>query len=156
MSNIIHSQKIDNIKPIIWYGKSVYGKYKQIVQILNREIGDNIEYFLLEPEISIEALEGEEKALWSSEKYTRLKPLTGYSEKIQEKLKEKLKIKINKILLLANTLKNSESEDEKEFAEFLELVIEVPSLDYVYSNGKDVVLACWGFKSVEILNYLKQ
>ncbi len=150
MPNIIHSQIIDNIKPIIWYGKSVYGKYKQIIQILERDIGVDVQYLLLEPEVSKEALEGKAEALWYSDKFTKLKPLSSYSEKIQKRLLEQLDAKINKVLALAQTMKNSTNEDQREFAEFLELVVEVPSLDYVYSNGKNISLACWGFKSIEV------
>ena len=149
MSNRIHSQKIDSIKPLIWYSKPVYSKYQQIVQVLSKSFGSEMEYFLLEPDVKEEALKGESNANWYSDKFTRLKPLTKFSEKIQKKLIEELEYKIYQILELAEKLKSSENKDDTEFSEFLELVVEIPSLDYVYTNGKDITLACWGFQSID-------
>jgi len=152
MKNIIHSQKLEDIKPIIWYSKPVYSKYKQIVNVLKDKISENIEYLLLEPNISEGSLKGDEEATWGSEKYKRLKPLTTYSEKKQDELKLKLKNKINQILLVAKNYENSENSDEIEFSEFLKQIVEVPSLDHVYTDGENIALACWGFKSIEIIN----
>lgn len=146
---IIHSQKLENIKPIIWYGKPVYSKYKQILQVLSTKSDSNIEDFLLVPEISQASLQGQEDAIWSSSKYSRLKKLSSFSTKVQEQLKEKLKEKVDEIISIANDFKNSDDEDEKDFGDFLELIVEIPSMDYVYSNGEDIALACWGFQSIE-------
>lgn len=146
---IIHSQKLDTIKPIIWYGKPVYSKYKQAIQVLGEKTNSNIEDFLLIPEVSQSSLQGQENATWSSNKYSRLKKLNSFSVKVQEQLKDKLRKKVEEVISIANTFKNSNNDDEKDFGEFLEFIVEIPSMDYVYSNGEDITLACWGFQSIE-------
>ena len=146
----ICSKKIVDIQPLRCYSELVFEKYPTIKELLSSKISEDFSNFLLEPSISKEALEGVDEALYFSHKYKNLKPFTHFDKKSQKEIIGELNRKVNQILTLSNQLLNSENREERRLGEFLKSTIEVPSLDYVYSNGKDVALAFWGFKSVNV------
>ncbi|MDQ1353631.1 MAG: serine protease [Acidobacteriota bacterium] len=143
----IYSNYLTELKPIIWYGEVLYTRYRQLSSILKERLGEEYAYFLAEPSISTEAMQGKAKALWFSDYVHNAKPFSALSDRQQQKVGVRLKQIIEQVTWLAKKLQTEENIQSKQMGELLQLALEIPAMDYIYVEDDKICLVCWGFTS---------
>jgi len=147
--SLIYKEKVSKIKPILWYGQPVILKYREIFSILKDRISSDILDIFLIPDIQTDSLSGATPIKWFSNRYKQLKPYHSFDKKEQEIINDIFKNKIIIIENLIKELKSSSNQEEQELADFLSNILEIPTIDYIFSDGKNIALAFWSFKSIE-------
>lgn len=148
--NIIHTDNLQKIRPLMWHGQEIYAKYEQIVSVLQARLGPEVVQLFARPVVPDQngAREGGE-AHWLASHVRTPVPLTSLAQSEQEAYTAQLSHALNQVLALGQELQQSEQAGERELGEVLQLAVEVPSLDYVLVENGHVVLVCWGFQVAE-------
>ncbi len=146
---LVHKEKVSKIRPILWYGQPVILQYRKVFSILEDRISPDIVDIFLVPDIESDALKGTLPIKWFSDRYRNLRPYYDFDKKQQQKIERLFEESVVKIEMLIDDLRESEDEDEQELADFLANILEIPKIDYIFFDGKNIALAFWSFKSVQ-------
>lgn len=143
---IVYSTSLKGFRPIIWYGKPIFTQAGQIKAILQQYLSLEHANLLTVPHLTDEAQRGIGKACWLAEHITaKAKPITFLAESEQKEHLEKLSRLVNDIEALANQFLVSDDASLKQYGEILLQAVEIPSLDYILVENKEIAMVCWGF-----------
>ena len=135
---IVFSTDLQTYRPLIWYGEPVYARFQQLSAVLREGLGDMYADFLTEPIVK------DGRGSWLGEFIGVPFPQLQTSE--QENARLILQGIITEIKNFANKLQEGDAM-QKQLGELLLLAMEVPDLDKVYVQGKNLQLVLWGFSS---------
>ena len=147
--NIIYTDNLQHIRPLIWHGQEVYAKYEQIVSVIEARLGSEVVQLFTRPVVPEQEASGDGEAHWLAAGVRAPVPLTSLAQSEQETYSAQLSHALNQVLALGQELQQSSQAGERELGEVLQLAVEVPTLDYVLVEKGRVVLVCWGFQLAE-------
>jgi len=144
---VIFSTKLQDFRPVIWYGEPIFSKYKQLQSILREGIGDKYADFFTEPAVNKESIENNGSAAWMSDYISKGTPFSKLQRKELENAKTQLKQILKQIEIFSNELQSENNPNQKELGELLSLAVEVPGLDYIFIEDNKISVVLWGFTS---------
>ncbi len=144
---VIFTTKLQDFRPVIWYGEPIFSKYKQLQSVLREGIGDKYADFFTEPAVNQESIENNGSAAWMSDYISKGKPFSKLQGQELENAKAQLQQILNKIDIFSKELQAEENASQKEIGELLSLAVEVPGLDYIFIEDNKISIVLWGFTS---------
>lgn len=145
MESPIFSCRMDDIRPIMWYGREVYTQYEQIHALVASRLGADVAALFTKPVVSDEAARTGGKSVWLSASLVNPVPLTSLAEAERAPYEATLASLLDSIVSLSRELRESDDRDRRQIGEVLQLAVEVPGLAWVMVEKGRIALACWGF-----------
>jgi len=144
---VIFSTKLQDFRPVIWYGEPIFSKYKQLQSILREGIGEKYADFFTEPAVNQESIENNGSAAWMSDYISKGTPFSKLQGQELENAKAQLQQILKQIENFSKELQTEDNPNQKELGELLSLAVEVPGLDYIFIEDNKISVVLWGFTS---------
>jgi len=150
MANVIYTQVLKSYESISWQGSDIYKRFTQLSNHLKQGMGVEYASFFASPHISRPALQGKGKARWTSEIFTeKAKPITTLSEQEKKRYIDLFDYKKSRIIKYCNKLQSSNKQDDKNWAELINIALQIPDESHILTENDDVVIVAWGFRYIE-------
>jgi len=147
--NVILSGNFNDFKSVFWSGKEIYTYSSQLKSFLTQQMGDKYANIFAEPFVT----EDYSKIRWLSEVISpNAKKLSKLPINEQVVAKHKLKTIIEEIEKFADSLITSGQADAVKWGEIIKNATDVPSFEYIFVEGENIVLTAWGFETAESIS----
>ena len=146
INNIIHSEKISQLKSLFWQGQPVYKQYAKLKNYIKQHLGEEFSAIFAEPHIADE--DSATKTYWTSESVNETAvPFTSLSATGQTEISKNIETKLSVIQDFYQELLEAESSEQNKWGQLVNKAIEVPDKKYVLVQGDKFVLVFWGFEN---------
>ena len=141
--------KLENYRPLLWYGDTVFGRYASIKNLLGSQFGREFANVLAEPSV-MDGENGVRYGVWYAENVEEYRSFDKLGPEEQEQAANQLSGMLEKVTTFADQLLQSGETSHKQMGEILHLAFRVPGYESIYWGNGQVILVLWGFVSDEL------
>ena len=140
--------KLENYRPLLWYGDTVFGRYASIKNLLGSQFGREFANVLAEPSV-MDGENGVRYGVWYAENVEEYRSFDKLGPEEQVQAANQLSGMLEKVTAFADQLLQSGETSHKQMGEILHLAFRVPGYESIYWGNGKVILVLWGFVSDE-------
>lgn len=143
----LYTANLEEFTALNFRDKPVVKYYKRVHNFVKSRLGEEYANLWAIP-LNIEKPLGPTgKLSWSSNTLKEtVQPIAGLSQVRRDDVQRVLDTKTKAINDLVTELSESSNPDDLEWAELLQLIVQIPSQDYIYTDGENAVFVMWGFR----------
>ncbi|HJA15106.1 MAG TPA: S8 family serine peptidase [Candidatus Butyricimonas faecavium] len=141
--------KLENYRPLLWYGDTVFGRYESIKNLLGSQFDRKFANVLAEPSV-MDGENGVRYGVWYAENVEEYRSFDKLAPEEQQQAANQLSEILEKVTAFADQLLQSGEASHKQMGEILHLAFRVPGYESIYWGNGQVILVLWGFVSDEL------